>query len=311
MQSPSTIFNFLMVALVVVSISAAPYSHSEFEAQSIMPINGVGPERTRNIGPRHTDLRPGVLRRSDTLLMPKTATPRHTTTKTRRMVYGWGPRGFDEKDDGEGSSQSDLSLLAADPAETSEHVSKVTKQSAPSGPTKPKNGTTAQPPAEVIKTLCHFLISGNSSEKGTVMLDDKGNSSAIIPPKKSPGITTDALASPSSNKTGGDDKHNGKGDKYYLALSWCHEYMNHSSHDTGAHSGSTGGQKPTTSANVTTLVPPKSFDDPSTSGSKKSPSITSNVPVDTVSDDVREGIPADKPTTRKNFKIPSNLVPSF
>ncbi|KNE87418.1 hypothetical protein PSTG_19197, partial [Puccinia striiformis f. sp. tritici PST-78] len=71
----------------------------------------------------------------------------------------WGSKSFES--DGDEESPSDLSILSNNPAETSEHHSKEEKHSAGSQPTSDgKTGSTSQPPADVLKTLCGSFIGG-------------------------------------------------------------------------------------------------------------------------------------------------------
>ncbi|EFP88810.1 hypothetical protein PGT21_024760 [Puccinia graminis f. sp. tritici] len=331
MQSPSSIFNFLLVALAVVSIEAAPHSDVQDSSEGWKPTpnaGNVGEDLTRSIGPEilHSQSEKPI-EKADLTRFPS------TTTKTRRMVYGWSPKGFDGDND-ESSNHSDLSLMAADSPETSEHKSKViTKQSAPSGPTKPKAGPKAAPPAEVLKALCHSLLSGESgksSDKSTGALSPAGkelagkaNSSTSWSPKspaleKTPGMATDPKLSPNatgSTLSGDRQVPAGNGDKYSAAMSWCHQFMNYSSSDTGAsHSSSSVGPKPSVHANGTAL-PPSSPVDPSASGSKNDSKLSPGKIEDSKSSD-DQGVVEDKsgkeknPKAPTNFKVPSNQVPS-
>jgi hypothetical protein len=274
------------------------------------------------------------------------------------MVYGWSPKGFDgdngqfrflsllcqprpglicccvvNASDDESSNHSDLSLMAADSPETSEHKSKViTKQSAPSGPTKPKAGSKAAPPAEVLKALCRSLLSGESgtsSDKSSGALHSpagkesagKGNSSTSWSPKspaleKTPGMATEPKLSPNATGSALSGGPVEDGDKYSAAMSWCHQFMNYSSSDTGpSHGSSSVGPKPSVHANGTAL-PPSSPVEPSASGSKNDSKLSGTAKIEDSKSSDDQGVAEDKsgkeknPKAPTNFKVPSNQVPS-
>ncbi|KAI7946986.1 hypothetical protein MJO29_011513 [Puccinia striiformis f. sp. tritici] len=293
MQSPSTIFNSLLVALVIISVEAAPRpgGHREY-----LPDTPVHRTQHRNIEitaiePRSVHCR-SIMAGCDS--SPKRP---QSGTKTRRMV-GWGSKSFES--DGDEESQSDLSILSNNPAETSEHHSREEKHSTGSQPTVDgKTGPTSQPPADVLKTLCGSFIGGG----------DKSNTKTNI---VGPWIPRDGSAAPSKSKTSIGDSHvkpNATGsasDKRSVALTWCHHYMTYSPIDTGSHNGSAPGEKPHSHGDGKIIPSPSPS--PSAVGSKEIPKVLSeDSDVEDMDLDDDEEAPEQESVTDENFKVPTKF----
>ncbi|KAI9617674.1 hypothetical protein H4Q26_012977 [Puccinia striiformis f. sp. tritici PST-130] len=297
MQSPSTIFQSLLVALVIISVEAAPRPGGHREYLPNTPVHRT-PHRSIEI----TAIKPRSVHCRSTLVGCSLSPERlQSNTKTRRMVgwaARWGSKSFES--DGDEESPSDLSILSNNPAETSEHHSKEEKHSAGSQPTSDgKTGSTSQPPADVLKTLCGSFIGGGDKS------DTKTN---IV----GPWIPRDGSAAPPKSKTSIGDSHvkpNATGsasDKRSVALTWCHHYMTYSPSDTGSHNGSAPGEKPHSHGDGKIIPSPSPS--PSAVGSKEIPKVLSeDSDVEDMDLDDDEEAPEQESVTDENFKVPTNF----
>ncbi|KAH9448214.1 hypothetical protein Pst134EB_022203 [Puccinia striiformis f. sp. tritici] len=271
MQSPSTIFQSLLVALVIISVEAAPRPGGHREYLPNTPVHRT-PHRSIEI----TAIKPRSVHCRSTLVGCSLSPERlQSNTKTRRRVgwaARWGSKSFES--DGDEESPSDLSILSNNPAETSEHHSKEEKHSAGSQPTSDgKTGSTSQPPADVLKTLCGSFIGGG----------DKSDTKTNIP-----------------NATGSAS------DKRSVALTWCHHYMTYSPSDTGSHNGSAPGEKPHSHGDGKIIPSPSPS--PSAVGSKEIPKVLSeDSDVEDMDLDDDEEAPEQESVTDENFKVPTNF----
>jgi len=233
----STTFNFLLVALVVALVDAAP------RPDMTLPIAGSPGAELVGLLPEvtHSHFSRGV---ADLMTLagrdyhPKATAESpiiHSTgskQKNRRMVYGWTPKSFEDGD----NDQSNWELLATRPGETSELPPQDNKKGHPAGMNSTLSGSKGQPPAAVLKTLCDLLLSGHNSSDASGSLDASlPSASSTAGDNKDPG--SNSTGSLADNTTGiADGAHNstqpldqsssmpaGAGSE--LAMTWCNQHF--------------------------------------------------------------------------------------
>ncbi|PLW34950.1 hypothetical protein PCASD_14257 [Puccinia coronata f. sp. avenae] len=235
----STIFNSLLVALCASMEAAALPPAIEGVLPVVLPHRSgvkIGPK-----GPPHprsldiTSLHPRSQFNSPTTLSSSAGSG---TPKTRRMVYGWGPKSFES--DNDGGSPFDMNLLSVNSAETAEHPPKDKQKVLATN--KTEAAPTNQPPDDVLKTLCAYFLDGHSSKNRTT--GSTYPPTRNIPPNqgsdKDPWLTSPGLSNKnntgvtgsSSNSNGSSEKSSkftGAGDKSVLAISWCYRWWSYNS----------------------------------------------------------------------------------
>jgi len=236
----STTFNFLLVALVVVLVDAAPRPDSEVT----LPISGSSGRTADIVGLLPQVLHPRIFTLIHDPPISRAYHPvwtsgnpvthrRESKQKNRRMVYGWTPKSYEDGD----NDRSNWELLATRPGEASQLPPQDNQKGHPAGLNSTLSGSKGQPPAAVLKTLCDLLLTGHKSSDASGSLDATGlpSASSTAGDNKDPGSNSTGSLADSSTGTA-DDAHNStqpldqssytpNGAGSALAMTWCNQHF--------------------------------------------------------------------------------------